>query len=115
MASSDRFRSFAERYVIARAAFFRLGHEEEDAWAAVATAKSVYRMAASMGKTAELDPDDLGQNSFPGSVAGQARGATGGQLVGSAKVVVPEALVVPQVFSREQQRIMGEKKGWWPI
>lgn len=37
-----RFRSFAERYVVERAASFRAGHEQEDAWACVQEAVNVY-------------------------------------------------------------------------
>lgn len=42
---TDRFRSFAERYIIARAASFRTGHELEDGWHAVQDAKKLYGMA----------------------------------------------------------------------
>lgn len=116
MASSERFRSFAERYVIARAAFFRPGHEEEDAWAAVATAKSIYRIAASMSKTAELDPDASDQQ-----LAGQLMGrpvqqipmGTPGALAGPAHPIANAPVVVRQGFTREQQRIMDKKDGWF--
>lgn len=51
--SSERFRSFAERYVIARASLFRVGHEQEDAWAAMLDAKSIYQQIARVGQSAE--------------------------------------------------------------
>lgn len=39
----QRFRSFAERYVITRAATFRVGHEVDDGWAAVLDARQLYK------------------------------------------------------------------------
>lgn len=40
----DRFRSFAERYLVARAASFRVGNELQDAWNTVQDASKVYDM-----------------------------------------------------------------------
>lgn len=54
--SDPRFRSFAERYIIARASFFRVNHETEDAWKCLLDAKRVYKMAERMGETVNLDP-----------------------------------------------------------
>lgn len=53
--SDPRFRSFAERYIIARANYFRVGHETEDAWNCLLDAKRVYKMAQRMGETIEPD------------------------------------------------------------
>lgn len=43
MADFDRYRSFCERYIIARAPQFRVGQEREDAWSASLDALSIYR------------------------------------------------------------------------
>lgn len=43
MADFDRYRSFCERYIIARASQFRVGQEREDAWNASLDALSIYR------------------------------------------------------------------------
>lgn len=45
----DRFRPFAERYVIERAASFRKGFEKEDGWEAIQTARSLYKMIEGVG------------------------------------------------------------------
>lgn len=52
MAETNRFRSFAERYIIERASKFREGHEREDAWTALQDACAIYGMVA-----AHRDPD----------------------------------------------------------
>ena len=49
MPDSDRFRSFAERYVIERAASFRKGFEKEDGWETIQTARSLYKMIEGVG------------------------------------------------------------------
>lgn len=38
----QRFRSFCERYLIARAEHFAKGREEEDAWECMQTARAIY-------------------------------------------------------------------------
>jgi hypothetical protein len=45
----ERFRSFAERYVIERAQSFTVGHEQEEAWRALLDAKSLYMQVKGMG------------------------------------------------------------------
>lgn len=57
--SDQRFRSFAERYVIARADKFRVGHEAEDGWHALMDAKRLYTMIRQGGEN--LSPEDGGQ------------------------------------------------------
>lgn len=42
VADFDRFRSFAERYVVARAPTFGVGTERKDAWVATLDAKTIY-------------------------------------------------------------------------
>lgn len=48
--NETRFRSFCERYVLARASMFREGHEEEDQWTCMLNAKSAYRKIEAMGR-----------------------------------------------------------------
>ncbi len=55
--SDSRFRSFAERYIVARAATFRVGHEAEDGWLALLDARRLYTMARVMGEN--LDPQAI--------------------------------------------------------
>lgn len=52
MAESEefRFRSYAERYVLARAPTFREGHEDEDAWQATLQAQGAYKRIAEVAK-----------------------------------------------------------------
>lgn len=54
--SDPRFRSFAERYLIARAGFLRTGHELEDGWKVLLDAKSLYVMIRRNGEN--IDPED---------------------------------------------------------
>lgn len=52
-----RFRSFVERYVIARAEHFAVGREKEDAWLATKDAESIYaHIARSSQKWRDPDP-----------------------------------------------------------
>lgn len=68
LADETRFRSFAERYVIERASTFRVGgvDEMEDAWNAVARAKTIYNhireKALRVSPDAADDADPLGSN-----------------------------------------------------
>ena len=54
MPDSDRFRSFAERYVIERAASFRTGFEKEDGWEAIQIARSLYKMIEGVGHNMDV-------------------------------------------------------------
>ena len=58
MPDSDRFRSFAERYVIERAASFRTGFEKEDGWEAIQTARSLYKMIEGVGHNMDVTLED---------------------------------------------------------
>lgn len=64
----DRFRSFIERYVIARAGTFEVGREQEQAWLAIQDAKAVYGMAAQ----AKNGTDPVQETAGPPGVAGAA-------------------------------------------
>lgn len=73
MADHDRFRSFAERYIIERASSFRSGSEREDAWAATLDAKTIYGNIARAAKDAEpeiqvqgIGQQGIGQGSWIG-------------------------------------------------
>lgn len=57
MADYDRFRSFAERYVIERATHFEVGKEREMAWNATLDAKTIYKNIAVASKDAE--PEEM--------------------------------------------------------
>jgi hypothetical protein len=56
--SDQRFRSFAERYIIARAHFFRVPSSEhtEDQWSCIMDAKRVYSMIERVGQN--IEPED---------------------------------------------------------
>lgn len=56
--SDQRFRSFAERYLIARAHFFRQEPEglAEDQWSCILDAKRAYRMIQRTGEN--IEPED---------------------------------------------------------
>lgn len=69
-ADIDRFRSFAERYVIARAPEFDKSTEQADAWEALLNARTIYEQIADMSRrhvdhptsnTAPVLPDGQGQ------------------------------------------------------
>jgi hypothetical protein len=62
MPDYDRFRSFAERYIVARAHVFRPGFEREDAWMATLDAKTIYQNVARAAKDAEPEPEAANQN-----------------------------------------------------
>lgn len=53
--SDQRFRSFAERFVVARAGYFRQDPEgmAEDSWACILDAKRVYAMIERTGQNIE--------------------------------------------------------------
>lgn len=56
----DRFRSFVERYVIARAGHFEVGREQEQAWMAIQDAKKVYGMVADAKNETDPEPTQAG-------------------------------------------------------
>lgn len=66
MADYDRFRSFAERYIIERASTFRTGYEREEAWTATLDAKTIYGNIARAAQDAEPEIDI----SLPGALGG---------------------------------------------
>ena len=55
----QRYRSFVERYVIARAPFFRVGHEKEDAWLATADAETVYKKIAGRSRVYQDEHEEI--------------------------------------------------------
>lgn len=53
--SDQRFRSFAERYLIERAGTFRADNIAADTWQAILDAKRAYNMIKEVGRNAEND------------------------------------------------------------
>lgn len=71
MPDYDRFRSFAERYVVARAVHFRAGKEKEDGWNATLDAITLYKNIEKQALVVD-----------PPAQFGVATGVTGAQGVG---------------------------------
>lgn len=86
MADYDRFRSFAERYIIERASTFTKGKEREEAWQATLDAKTIYGNIARNAKDAEpAIPPRAG-----GQVAGGGYGIAAQQnSIGAARYYCP--------------------------
>lgn len=127
--NEQRFRSFAERYVIARAATFRAGQEDEDGWAAALVAKSLFRKMEAMGRGVtkediammEAPPDPQAQTSA--QVRAELRGAAGqmatppvlrgagGSVVGAtaAQLIHPNNIPMPKVAGVQ---LYSDSKGW---
>ena len=93
MAESEefRFRSYAERYVLARAPTFREGHEDEDSWHATLQAKSAYQRIAETAKGFRPFQQDAEGAQGPSSQqAGSGMNYPGGAYSGR----VPPAIAV---------------------
>ena len=80
MADFDRFRSFAERYVIERASSFRTGYEQDDAWTAILDAKAVYHQISEQAKYMDK-PEQAGIMQAPSQGGGQQAGSSKPQQV----------------------------------
>lgn len=84
--NETRFRSFCERYVIARAATFRVGHEEEDIWTCMLNAKSAYRRIEAMGRGVTKEDNAMAeaaaQDAQSPSVAMPSQGSMTGRYTG---------------------------------
>lgn len=70
----QRFRSFAERYMIERASTFRGGHEEEDQWTCMLSAKSAYKKIAAMGRGLVQENKALEESAQGGNAQGPTQG-----------------------------------------
>lgn len=90
--SFDRFRSFAERYVIERAGSFRPGSELEDAWRTIQDAKRVYGMIAQ----ARDNVDENGAQRGDGTPASEVTT----RLLGLAQAYVHKGQPVPKVLEQ---------------
>lgn len=93
----DRTRSFVERYVLERAAHFRLGFEKEDAWIAILDGKTIYD---GIGRMA-TDPD-ANKITGVGGMNQQSGAATQGpapQAMGSLGGKVPSNMPSPQAMA----------------
>lgn len=82
----QRFRSFCERYLIARAEFFTKGREEEDAFACMLQANAIYKRLNAY--SAHFEKREEPQDAQGSAVANQAGGITGPQQAPS----LPQAL-----------------------
>lgn len=78
--NETRFRSFAERYMIARAPSFRDGHEEEDQWTCILNAKSAFRKIEAMGRGVTNEDEKLAKEMGPGQ--GPTQAAAGANVTG---------------------------------
>lgn len=83
----DRFRSFAERYVISRAASFRVGHEEEDGYMAVLQARTIYNNIQVQSESPVVCDNRPLQDPFAsgGLVGGSANSARVGGATGAMR------------------------------
>jgi hypothetical protein len=103
----DRFRSFAERYIVARAGKFRVGFEREDAWQATLDAKSIYGNVARMAHDAEPPLATVGA-SVVMQVGGQTSANNQQKVYSSSKGQAPgQALPDPVA------RIIAESSSGW--
>lgn len=55
--NEQRFRSFAERYVVERAKHFKVGEEEADGWKAILDAKSLFAKIESVSEGFRTKPE----------------------------------------------------------
>lgn len=78
MEADSRFRSFAERYLVARASSFRVGHEEEDGWKAILDAKTLYNMVDQVSRGVDkpdptANPPGAQSSAHANALQGQAQ------------------------------------------
>ena len=101
MAEYDRFRSFVERYLVARAEHFGMGKELEQGWQTILDAKTLYGRIAAISKTAEpsdigCDTRQAGQSIAQAGPGPQAVGSVPGMLgLGKAPTIVRTAQSLP--------------------
>lgn len=111
--NETRFRSFAERYVIARAPSFRYGHEEEDQWTCLLNAKSAYRKIEAMGRGVTNEDEKLAQEMGPGQGPTQGQNnAAGASVPMPAQPSMHQALQRVQVQATQRVRIDADSKSW---
>ena len=89
MADFDRFRSFAERYVIERASSFRTGHEQEDAWTAILDSKTLYHQISEQAKYMDK-PEQA-----PSQGVGAMQQAASNPYRGAVSVRLPQVVTTP--------------------
>lgn len=113
----DRFRSFAERYVVARAPTFDPKTEQEDAWEALLNARTIYEQIGQMSKNVDT-PDTqqmLAGAATPLSAAGMNRPQYPRNL--SAKPQATPIIRAPSLthtsMVKRAVQSMGSKAGWW--
>lgn len=69
----ERFRSFAERYIVARASVWKPGEEDTAGWAAVQDAKRLYKQIAKQG---EIVDQEFREEAYKQQAANQAQTPT---------------------------------------
>lgn len=109
--NETRFRSFAERYVIARAPSFRPGHEEEDQWTCMLNAKSAYKKIAAMGQG--ITAEEL-RAARPGPQPSQSPAGPQGQSAtatpySQAQNVLSRPNAPPSAHETEQAKQLGNR------
>lgn len=119
MAEYDRFRSFAERYIIERAGQFRPGFEREDAWNATIDAKTIYQNIALHAKTAEPTEDAVQQavqqavHRVGGQGAAQGLWPSPQKLYAAGGAISGQTGPLPQVVSPPPDNTHELLSGWW--
>jgi hypothetical protein len=104
----DRFRSFAERYIIARAAEFTKGKELEDGWQAIQDAKKLYQM------TAQVQDAEQHQQSLQAQeqVKQQIQAIQAAQMKVAPPIPYGDMLLDPEILATSQriaEKISGAK------
>lgn len=108
--NETRFRSFAERYVIARAPSFRYGHEEEDQWTCLLNAKSAYRKIEAMGRGVTNEDEKLAQEMGPGQGPTQGQNnAAGASVTGRLPPLQSQS---PMLDALQRKPIEADSKSW---
>lgn len=79
MAEFDRFRSFAERYVIERAGGFVKGEETTDAWQAILDARTIYNSIGNVSKNVDVADTAFGGAMQAGVTGPSQNWGSGGQ------------------------------------
>lgn len=110
----DRFRSFAERYVVARAPTFDPKTEQEDAWEALLNARTIYEQIGQMSKTVDPPATQLlaGQAPAAGNLSRTPPQMNATFPKPQAKPIVAPPLAHTSRVVRAVQS-MGGKAGWW--
>lgn len=105
--NETRFRSFAERYVIARAPSFRPGLEEEDQWTCMLNAKSAYKKIAAMGQGITAEELRMENGQLPAPTQGGACATA--TPYSHAQNVLSRPNAPPSAHETEQAKQLGNR------